>query len=201
MKYKKFSARLVLLLVTYGLLNLVVWNLFTKDVLANPKCSGGDLTRMGYIKSSMMCRNADNNLPRRHLETEQYTGQKIGVVTLGDSFSSGGGGGLNNFYQDYLASINNLDVLNILQYKKLDKVTTISLLNNNGYLDRIKPEHVLIQCSEKLCLNDLPEAIDFSRLIPESELEKYEKTGFDQKPPATVNHNPVKLDFFSEANY
>ena len=198
----------------YLLFNLLTWNLLTRKVLADPSCNGGDLARVGYIPGSIVCKQTGSNLPRRHLEEQEYTGQKIGVLTIGDSFSSGGGGGLNNYYQDYLASINGVEVLNVLQYKKLDLISTVSLLNNNGYLERVRPEHVLIQCAEKECLNDLPGAIDFQRTVSEKELERNGRVDYyrhvaelqKEEAAATVgtgtgSGGPFKLDFFSEANF
>jgi len=206
MKSKTFVHIIGAVLVGYLLFNLLVWTQFTRYVLSNPECTGGDLSRMGYVRSSMSCKQTENNLPRRHLEERDYKGQKIGVLTIGDSFSSGGGGGVNSYYQDYLASINNVNVLNVIRYQRLDLISTVSMLNNNGYLDRIKPEYVLIECSEKACLDDMPEAIDFSRGISEKELEMYGKVdylgkGSGQKSSAGGGPAPFQLDFISAANF
>ena len=214
MRSKVYFIVLCVLLSSYLLFNLLTWNLFTRKVLADPDCSAGDLARVGYITGSIVCKQTGNDLPRRHLEQQEYTGQKIGVVTIGDSFSSGGGGGLNSYYQDYLATISGVEVLNVLQYKKLDLISTVSLLNNNGYLDRVKPEHVLIECAEKECLNDLPAAIDFQRTVSLEELERHGRIDYYkhvaelQREEAvaavgtgTGSGGPFKLDFFSEANF
>jgi hypothetical protein len=206
MKSKRFVQIIGVVLGVYLLFNLLVWTRFTRYLLSNPECRGGDLSRLGYVRSSNVCKETGNNLPLRHLEQQEYNGQTIGVLTIGDSFSSGGGGGLNSYYQDYLASLSNVNVLNIMRYKRLDLITTVSLLNNNGYLDRIRPEHVLIECSEKVCLNDMPETIDFSRGISEKEMEQYGRVEYygkesDQKTAAGSGSVPFKLDFISDANF
>jgi hypothetical protein len=206
MKSKTFVHIIGTVLGGYLFFNLVVWTQFTRDVLSNPECKGGDLSRLGYIRSPMVCKQTENNLPRQHLEEHEYKGQTIGVLTIGDSFSSGGGGGLNSYYQDHLASISDVNVLNLLRYKRLDSISTISMLNNNGYLDRIKPEYVLIECSEKFCLNDLPDTIDFSRGESEKEMEQYGKANYhsknsDQKSLAAGGTVPFKMDFISDANF
>jgi len=206
MKSKTFVNSIGAALVFYLLFNLLVWTQFTRYLLSNPECKGGDLSRLGYVRSSNMCKETENNLPRRHLEEHEYSGQKIGVLTIGDSFSSGGGGGLNSYYQDHLASINNVNVLNIMGYNRLDLITTVSMKNNNGYFERIKPEYVLIECAEKVCLNDLPETIDFSRGISEKELEMYGKVNYSgkdsgQKSSSGGGSVPLKLDFISDANF
>jgi hypothetical protein len=91
-------------------------------------------------------------------------------------------------------------VLHIPQYKKIDKIRTISILNNNGYLDRVKPRYVLIEYSEKLCFNDFPDTIDFNESISEKDLERYDLMKYDQEPE-TAGKKLVNMDFFSEANY
>ena len=168
----------------------------------------------GTSSTRSSANRTENNLPRRHLEENEYSGQKIGVLTIGDSFSSGGGGGLNRYYQDYLASFSGVEVLNVLQYKKLDLISTVSLLNNNGYLERVRPAHVLIQCAEKECLNDLPGSIDFQRTLSEQELEQYGRVDYyrhvaelqrEEAAPAAgtaagTPGPPFQLGFFSEAN-
>jgi hypothetical protein len=207
-----FFITLCSLLAGYLLFNLLTWNLFTRRVLADPSCNGGDLARVGYITDSIVCKQNVDDLPRRHLEEHEYTGQKIDVLTIGDSFSSGGGGGRNRYYQDHLATISGIEVLNVLQYKKLDLISTVSLLNNNGYLDRIRPGHVLIECAEKECLNDLPAEIDFMCTLSDEELERHGRIDYYRHVAAlqqeeaasavgTGSGAPFKLDFFSEANF
>ena len=199
-RHKAYTYVLLSLLFCYLIFNLVTWKLFTNRLLNDPDCPGGDLTRMAYISGSKTCRQNENNLPVKHIKRDQLNEQKIDVLTIGDSFSNGGGGGRNSYYQDYIASLNNFSVLNIPQYKKLDKISTISILNNNGYLDKIKPRFVLIEYSEKLCFTDFPDRIDFNKSISEKELEQYESVKYYQKTESADNRL-VKLDFFSQANY
>lgn len=198
-RYKKFACILAALLICYFMFNFGVWHLCINPLFNDAGCVGGDLTRMGYITGSKMCRQQKNDLPLRHLERDEYRGQPVDVLTIGDSFSNGGGGGRNTYYQDYLASLNGFAVLNIPEYKEIDRVSTISLLNNSGYLDRIKPKFVLIECSEKQCLDGLPERFDFEKTIPERELNKYPTVNF--APAAPQDQRVIKMDFFSEANY
>jgi hypothetical protein len=93
---------------------------------------------------------------------DEYKGQKVDVITIGDSFSNGGGGGKNRYYQDYLASLNGLTVLNIHPYKERDSITTASVLCNDGTIDRLKPKVVLIESSQKFCIEDFARQIDFN---------------------------------------
>ncbi|HJV65056.1 MAG TPA: hypothetical protein VJ550_04930 [Geomonas sp.] len=197
-KYKVFARRLALLLAGYFLFNLIAWQLFTGPLVSSPQL-GGDLRRMGYISSSKVSRKEEVDLPRKHVEREEYKGGPVDVVTIGDSFSNGGGHGHNPYYQDYIASCSGVNVLNIPEYKKIDKVSTVSLLNNNGYLDRIRPKAVVIECAVKGCLIDLPERYDFDKTVSEQELSHQPVVDFHLAP--VNDHSLVKLTFFSEANW
>ena len=56
MRSKFFFIVLCSLLGGYLLFNLLTWNLFTRKVLADPDCNGGDLARVGYIVDSIVCK-------------------------------------------------------------------------------------------------------------------------------------------------
>lgn len=199
MKYRSFSFWVCVLLLCFTLYNLVVWEAFTGELLTGTKCVGGDLARLGYIPWARICRQNEDTLPQRHIEAADFTGGTVDVITIGDSFSNGGGGGKNRYYQDYLATRNNFTVLNIPQLKDIDKINTLSILNNNGYLDRLQPRFVLLECAEKMCLQDLPGSIDFELSITTSEFSKHETVNYKDFPP-TDNTQLFKVDFFSEAN-
>jgi len=157
MRYKKFAIGFLVLLTSFVLLNLVIWKCCT-EVLLTKKYDGGDLARMAYALGSKQYRKMTNDLPRRHITLKEYDGRKIDVMTIGDSFSMGGGEGRNSFYQDYIATIGNCSVLNIYPYPTDDRVagfspvSTLAVLMNSGYLDRIKPRCILIESVVRYCL-------------------------------------------------
>ncbi|NVN89345.1 MAG: hypothetical protein HXX11_01965 [Desulfuromonadales bacterium] len=187
------------MMLVYMACNLAIWKLVTEDLLTGKKCAGGDLARMGYIPESKMCRQNVDSLPRRHIEFANFNGGPVDVVTIGDSFSNGGGGGKDRYYQDHLASQHNFTVLNIPQYKDIDKISTLSILNNNGYLAKLNPQFVVLECAEKMCLQDLPDAIDFDRTLTAAELNKHKTVTYVAVPHEA--HIPlINTDFFSEAN-
>jgi hypothetical protein len=198
-KYKVFASLLGLLLLAYCVFNLAVWNIWVQTLLDDPGCPGGDLTRLGYIDGSKMARQHLDDLPVRHIELDQYHGQPVDVITLGDSFSHGGGFGRNSYYQDYLASFNNLSVLNIPELRDMDKVSEVSLLLNNGYLDRIKPKILLIECAEKKCVGDLPDSYNFDRTVSQQEYDRLETVKYNEPP--TQKPGLISLGFFSEGNF
>lgn len=195
--HKRFVRTLLLLLAGFAVFNYVVWHMFVRGRILNEGDSvGGDLVRMGYVAGSKTIRTNRDDLPRRHVERRDYRGGTMDVLTIGDSFSNGVAGGRNRYYQDYIASINNCSVLNIPQYRDMDSISTISLLLNCGYLERVKPKYVLISSSEKKCLEHLPEKFDFNRTLLEEQLEKFPVVNYGTPP-----QNTQTTGFFSEANF
>ena len=134
------------------LYHLFVYSFFSSKIIAvEPPMYVGDLARLSYQIDSIKLKKSENTLPKQHLEGAEYTGQKIDVLTIGDSFSNGGGGGKNGFYQDYIASINDFNVLNIrrLSFAGNDIAKTLFALYNSGLLDEIKPRIVLLSIGSR----------------------------------------------------
>ncbi|MDD2321367.1 MAG: hypothetical protein PHO83_15085 [Geobacteraceae bacterium] len=155
--YRRFATVALCFLGGFLFFHLVTWKCFTEDLLTD-KYHGGDLSRMGYLAGSKHYRKTFVDLPRRHLEMRDYHGQRVDMLTIGDSFSFGGGRGRNPHYQDYIASLNKLTVMNVMPYPTDDLVmgcsplSTLAVLDNSGYLDIIKPRYVLIESLETLAL-------------------------------------------------
>lgn len=170
--YRKFC--IIVVLVVAGVLayNLVVWNLFTKQLLTRTEgIYGGDLARMGYLHEHTALRRNTNDLPRKHLELTDYRGQHIDVVTVGDSFSGGGGAGPNRFYQDYIASIQGLNVLNFSKIPDCDNlIECVAILANSGILERINPRFVLVERVERN-LYEFGGSVDLGKRLPAEQLE------------------------------
>lgn len=153
-------------------LNYLVWHLWTEDLLTDHHFDGGDLSRMGYRPASKLNRRNQVDLPRGHIRLKEYDGRPVDLVTIGDSFSNGGGGGRNRFYQDYIASINNLSVLSIDEYLDIDFITLLSILNNNGFFERIRPRYVLIGATER-GFRGMAAEVDFRKSAPMEEVARY----------------------------
>jgi len=169
--YKKFVLIFLAVQLSFLLVNFIIWKTSTEQLLSS-SYDGGDLARLGYVPGSKQYRWNTDDLPRRHIEQEAYAGQKIDLVTVGDSFSSGVAGGRNRFYQDYIASINGINVLNIKPYEYFGPLGTLLVLTNNGYLDEVKPRVVLLQLAEKQCVEKLSGPIDFKTNISLDRLAK-----------------------------
>ncbi|HLO15283.1 MAG TPA: hypothetical protein VK206_10665 [Anaerolineales bacterium] len=102
------------------------------------------------------------------MEVGAFTGGHVDMVTVGDSFALGGGGGKNNYYQDYIASLNDFVVVNVpssLDRNRagfLSPVNTLALLYNSGMLDRLKPKYLLLESVERYIPERLLNHFDFS---------------------------------------
>jgi len=178
MTRKTFSITFVMVLLLFVGLNFTIWKSAT-EVLLTKKYDGGDLARMGYALGSKQYRKIENNLPYRHIGMKEYDGRKIDVLTIGDSFSMGGGEGKNGYYQDYIASINKCSVLNVYPYPTDDRVagfspiSTLAVLLNSGYLDILKPKYVLIESVVRYCVPRFSKSLDLSRTDSQENISRY----------------------------
>jgi hypothetical protein len=162
--YKKFSVICMAFVGTLVLFNAVIWHGYTKQLLTREGgVMVGDLARMGYLPNHVDRRLNDVDLPRRHFEINEFAGQPVDVITLGDSFSHGLGLGKNRYYQDYLATFSNLSVLNLHPYAGgKNYLEVISILLNSGYLDELHPRYVLLEMVERSCISRLDDPVDFA---------------------------------------
>ncbi len=200
MTQKKYSIAFVTVLLLFVGLNYVIWKSAT-EVLLTKKYDGGDLARMGYIIGSKQFRKVDNNLPFRHIGMKEYDGRKVDVLTIGDSFSMGGGEGENSYYQDFIATINKCSVLNVYPYPTDDRVagfspiSTLAVLLNSGYLDILKPRYILIESVVRYSLARFAKPLDLSRTDSRENIRRYyEKTTY------SLDYLP-KVGFINNGNF
>lgn len=190
MKHKSYFWILVLVVGAVVLFNFSTWLLATRTILSgNPLV--GDLARMGYLPEIVNLNKGDGAPGGKHLNYWEYDGQEIEFVTLGDSFSQGGG---ETFYQDWLAAASGKTVLNlneIFWYPKLrNRLDPVANLLNDGFFDQIKPKYLVIQNVERLSetLIEAPEwetverATQYRNFLEErkdkTRVDKIEKKGF-----------------------
>jgi hypothetical protein len=147
----------------FVVLNYLIWSSFTERLLSDRYGIGGDLARLAYIIDSKQVRWQSTDLPLKHILFKDYQGQQIDVVTIGDSFSAGRGEGRNRYYQDYIASLNNLSVLNL---EGLDRdrgpFETAIVMLNSGFLDIIRPKFLIIESVERASIERFSKEIDFT---------------------------------------
>jgi hypothetical protein len=143
---KQYVIYFLSIFAIYIAYNLIVWNLFTsKFFTLTDNTYIGDLGRMSYQINLLHSRELKYTLKKSHLHRDNYKNQKIDIITLGDSFSRGGGIGENPYYQDFLATNFNANVLNLIPYPKENALETVIGLYNNGYLAKTKPKMIIVE--------------------------------------------------------
>lgn len=198
MHYKRYVLAFIIVLALFVSGNYVIWKYATENLITDRHFDGGDLSRMGYILGSKMYRHNTTDLPRRHIGLKDYDGRRVDMITIGDSFSNGGGGGYNRFYQDYIASNNNFEVLNIEPVKGLDFISNIVTMLNNGFIGNSRAGYILIGPTE-LGWRELSLAIDFNKNISMDELEKMPVMNrYDRLPQVPfINNGNFKFLLFN----
>ncbi|WP_320034600.1 hypothetical protein [Halarcobacter sp.] len=134
----------------------------------------GDLTRKSYKIDSVFPRPSyfdpnKINLKNKHTSIVNWDEKEIDMITIGDSFSNADTQGLNPFYQDYIASFNEIKVLNIPRLFKVkganldayNYIEVVQILNNMGYLDKMKPKYILIESVERYGISRFAKKLDF----------------------------------------
>lgn len=135
----------------------VVWTFMTSKIFLTSNNHIGDLGRTSYLVDSLFPRLIEDTLPRKHFDGNNWNNGSVDLITIGDSFSNGGGGGKNAYYQDYLATVLNINVLNIQNIgQDYSYIDTIRFLHQKKYFGKIKPKAILIQAVVRESLRDVP---------------------------------------------
>lgn len=184
-KYRHFCQIVLMVVLSVVLYNGIIWNLFTRPLLTRHEgWYTGDLARMGYLSGYTQPRQNTTDLPRRHIEMASLQGEQVDLVTIGDSFSQGGASGHNRYYQDYLASVHELDVLNIPRYPgAANFIEQIAILVNSGFFDRVRPRYLILEIAERNGYK-LGGEIDFGRSEPLEDILAYYRGGKDKQHDA-----------------
>lgn len=157
---------MVLFLILLFSFHVIVWNMYTIYIFSD-KYDVGDLGRLSYSINSLSPRIKQVNLPKQHININKWNGERVDILTLGDSFSQGGASGLNPFYQDYIATYSNQSVMNVqILEKNANYLEMVYLLANSGLLDKIKPKAIILESTEKSVLERLSiDYIDTNKII------------------------------------
>lgn len=151
--YRRFCFCILGVLAAMVLYNAVVWHFCTRQLLSpQDGYLANDLARMGYLSNYTHPRRNIDDLPRRHVGIADYRGGHVDIVTVGDSFSQGSGNGPNRYYQDYLASRSEVEVLNVSLYPgSRNLLETVVVLLNSGFLEQARPKVLLLEIVERNC--------------------------------------------------
>lgn len=178
MNYKKLSIYSFCIVLIFLFFNLFIWEFFTKNILQiNNGYNIGDMARIGYITNLTHPRKIEATLKKLHFEPENYDFSKVDILTLGDSFSTGNAGGLNRYYQDYLATTLNINVLNIKKFRELNEIETLSLLANSGFLKNIGVKYVLYESTQRRAVERLTKNINFKTYVTQNEIKEFYNFG------------------------
>jgi hypothetical protein len=106
---------------------------------------------------------------------------------VGDSFSNMKALGKDTMYQDWLATLHDLSVMNVPPIEgPADEVGTLIVLLNSGYLDRVRPRAVILECVERHCIDSLSGTLDFTLNKDQADLERALKRPEWNMTPPTV---------------
>ena len=175
MGYRRAAIIFFSFLVIFVGVNALVWFVWNREI-TDPHRNAGDLLRVGYILGHVSPHQGVDDLPRRHIRASEYNQQPVDMVTVGDSFSIGGGGGRNSHYQDYIASFQGLTVLNVQgdiiagTEASFFPIGTVSKLINSGYLDLIQPKYLLLESVERFAIQRLTREFSLQETATTEEL-------------------------------
>jgi hypothetical protein len=182
------------------LFHTLMWSLYTSKIFG--RVDGkyiGDLARMGYQYDVISPRDIEYNLKTLHYNKSNWSKEKIDLITLGDSFSDAGAGGENPYYQDYIASEHSINILNIQGIQTYGKfIETITILINNGSLEKFQPKAILIESVSRLALRRFNENIDFNMtnntITLETQVQNKRESFFIPQllPINTANYKGIK---------
>ncbi len=182
MNVKKFVYIFLSVLFLFLSYNIIVWNFYTEKLLTgNINSVSGDLARMGYISELAVTKKTENSLPKRHINAKYYDGSKVDMITIGDSFSNGGGGGKNAHYQDHIATISNLKILNLPNYQEKTRsyIETAYILLNSGFLEQSGVKYILIESVERKIVQRFLTNVDSSFTDSIENIYKFYKFTFE----------------------
>lgn len=153
---KYFIGLVIAFLIFHG----VTWNLVTNNIFENTEGKYiGDLGRFSYAINSLHPRANELTLSRASKTFVNHN--KVDIITVGDSFSNGSVGGRNPFYQDFIATEKNLNVVNIQPSPK-GFIETILILNSSGALDSMRPKAIILESVERSSIQRLSKPINWN---------------------------------------
>ncbi len=155
-KFKKMTFLWLILVCIFLIFNFLIFFNFTNKVYPDiSKTTIGDLARMSYLVDIVQEKKNIVDLKNVHLSQNDYTNQNIEILTIGDSFSNGGAGGENSYYQDYISTLYNKNVLN-LKPQKIENTSNyieiITLFANSGYLEKMGVKYILVESVQREAL-------------------------------------------------
>ncbi|WP_373073735.1 hypothetical protein [Sulfurimonas sp.] len=158
--FHKFVKLFLLIFIIAIASHLYSWNTYTKYVFPKEYIIG-DLGRLSYQIDSLQPRFEQVSLSVEKDKFINHKNKKFEVVTIGDSFSDGGGMGLNTFYQYYISDFNKKNVLNLKNILSSDNyIETIVSLLNKGYFEKWGTKYIVLETVERKAIERLSRQIN-----------------------------------------
>lgn len=196
---RKFVSFFLVIIIAFITYHLLIWYFLTSKIFNASPYYIGDLGRMSYQIDSLFPRIEQVTLPNRHFNDIDENKRPIDLITIGDSFSNGMGSGTNPYYQDYLATALNINILNI---QNLDNsfgyIDTIRYLHKNGWLRKVQTKAVLIECVARETLNHVPSKNNTLKFQQSDLNATLFKTTFTREFPKTlpINTGNYKASYY-----
>ena len=150
--YTSFSKIFFVLFLIFLGFNFLIWNLIVED-----SYKGGDLSRMTYNPKYVTKKVIDEISEPNFINFNNYNGEQIDLLTIGDSFSNS----LDIPYQKFISKKNNIKVLNISNLENTKNyLETIYLLLNSGFLEEKKIKYILIESVQRQIIKRFLKKID-----------------------------------------
>jgi len=164
MNYKKFTLLAVFLFILFIAFHLITWYSLSKNIFGlQEKESIGDLARLSYRPEISKKKSLEYSLPKSHIYKETFHNQDLDLITIGDSFSYGGGYGKNPYYQDFLASKYNINILNLGTHNMSEYIEAIVSLHNTNFFQKHKTKYLLFETVNRLSTARITHQIDWDR--------------------------------------
>ncbi|MBV5277886.1 MAG: hypothetical protein J0647_02400 [Campylobacteraceae bacterium] len=202
MSYRKFLSIFLFIIFIFAAVNFSIWHIWTQKILTRDDYFiTGDLTRLGYVSHLIQPRTNDIDLPKQHF-LKLDTTLSYELLTIGDSFSQGHSGGKNRYYQDYIASSLNWNVLSIEQFPSTKNyIETIIALSNNGFLEKYKIKYILLESTQRRVVERLSKTEDYNLSISLKDVESFyehqEEHNFALPPLSPINNGNFKFISYS----
>lgn len=138
MNARKYVLCFAVVLYSFLAANLVLWHGTVKHMFRQR-----DLNRLGYFEATEALTQPEN-YSVHHTEMRNYLNvgikESFDIITIGDSFTNGGG---EAYYQDYLADKYGIKALNFRL--KNHCLTDLYILLTSGLLDELHPKVIIIE--------------------------------------------------------
>lgn len=139
----------ILSIVLFLIINYVSW-FFNYDKLFRPYPVCGDIARILIQPELATCKKLDRNLPHKlQSPFDENENKKFDILTFGDSVSRGRGGGINNYYQDFISTKFKLSTIWLPEINDSNYLNEIIYLKNSGILDFYGIQKIILQTSER----------------------------------------------------